>query len=70
MPATIRRFCSTEAGNQFIERGGQPLGMFQDTRYHEYYHTIEPGEMLVLYTDGVTEAQNPKGEEFGQRPAG
>jgi sigma-B regulation protein RsbU (phosphoserine phosphatase) len=43
-----------------------PLGMFKDTRYHEYYQTIEPGEMLVLYTDGVTEAQNPKGEEYGR----
>jgi sigma-B regulation protein RsbU (phosphoserine phosphatase) len=40
--------------------------MFRDTRYHEYYLTTEPGEILVLYTDGVTEAQNPKGEEFGR----
>ena len=27
--------------------------------------TIEPGQMLVLYTDGVTEAMNPSGEEYG-----
>jgi sigma-B regulation protein RsbU (phosphoserine phosphatase) len=40
--------------------------MFRDTRYHEYYLTTEPGEVLVLYTDGVTEAQNPQGEEFGR----
>jgi sigma-B regulation protein RsbU (phosphoserine phosphatase) len=51
---------------QFIERGSLPLGMFKDTRYHEYYLTIAPGDMLVLYTDGVTEAQNPQGEEFGR----
>src|SRR6476620_12003066 len=51
---------------KFIDRGSIPLGMFRDTRYHEYYLTIEPGEMLVLYTDGVTEAQNPKGEEYGR----
>jgi len=50
----------------FIERGSVPLGMFRDTRYHEYYLTTEPGEVLVLYTDGVTEAQNSKGEEFGR----
>jgi sigma-B regulation protein RsbU (phosphoserine phosphatase) len=55
------------AGNaRFIERGGLPLGMFRDTRYHEYYLTIEPREMLVLYTDGVTEAFNPQAEEFGR----
>ncbi|MGH9907418.1 MAG: PP2C family protein-serine/threonine phosphatase, partial [Pyrinomonadaceae bacterium] len=48
-----------------MKKGGLPLGMFRDTRYHEYFLTIEPGELLVLYTDGVTEATNPAGEEFG-----
>jgi len=50
----------------FIDRGSIPLGMFRDTRYHEYYLTTEPGDVLMLYTDGVTEAQNLKGEEFGR----
>ena len=50
----------------FIDRGSIPLGMFRDTRYHEYYLTTEPGDVLMLYTDGVTEAQNPQGEEFGR----
>jgi sigma-B regulation protein RsbU (phosphoserine phosphatase) len=49
-----------------MDRGGVPLGIFRDTRYHEYYLTIEPDELLVLYTDGVTEAMNPSGEEFGR----
>ncbi len=49
----------------FIDRGGVPLGMFRDTRYYEYYLTIEPGQLLLLYTDGVTEANNPEGEEYG-----
>jgi len=51
---------------RFIDRGSVPLGMFRDTRYHEYYLTTEPGEVLLLYTDGVTEAQNSHGEEFGR----
>ena len=55
---------TADGQHQFVERGSLPLGMFKDTRYHEYYQTIQPGEMLVLYTDGVTEAQNPKGEEY------
>ena len=50
---------------RFEERGGVPLGMFRDSRYYEYFATIEPGQMLVLYTDGVTEAMNPSGEEYG-----
>jgi phosphoserine phosphatase RsbU/P len=51
---------------RFIERGGLPLGMFRDTRYYEYYQAIEPGQMLVLYTDGATEAQGADGEEYGR----
>jgi serine phosphatase RsbU (regulator of sigma subunit) len=50
----------------FEERGGVPLGMFRDSRYYEYFQTIEPGEVLVLYTDGVTEAMNAAGEEYGR----
>jgi sigma-B regulation protein RsbU (phosphoserine phosphatase) len=55
-----------DGNSEFIERGSLPLGMFRDTRYHEYYLTTKPGDMLVLYTDGVTEARSPHGEEFGR----
>ncbi|HEU4511450.1 MAG TPA: GAF domain-containing SpoIIE family protein phosphatase [Pyrinomonadaceae bacterium] len=51
---------------QFIEHGELPLGMFSETRYHEYHLLIEPGDVLVLYTDGVTEASSPDGVEFGR----
>ena len=50
----------------FEERGGVPLGMFRDSRYYEYFETIEPGEVFVLYTDGVTEAMNPSAQEYGR----
>jgi sigma-B regulation protein RsbU (phosphoserine phosphatase) len=50
----------------FEERGGVPLGMFRDSRYYEYYATIDSGQLLVLYTDGVTEAMNAAGEEYGR----
>lgn len=50
----------------FEERGGVPLGMFRDTRYYEYFATIEPGQLLVLYTDGATEAMNRDREEYGR----
>lgn len=56
-----------DGNSEFIERGSLPLGMFRDTRYHEYYLTTKPGDMLVLYTDGVTEARSPQGEEFGRK---
>ena len=50
----------------FEERGGVPLGMFRDSRYYEYYATIDSGQIFILYTDGVTEANNPAGEEYGR----
>ena len=55
-----------DGNTRFIERGGLPLGMFRDTRYYEYYVSIEPGQVIVLYTDGVTEASNPEGVEYGR----
>ena len=51
---------------KYIDRGEQPLGMFRETRYHEYHLEFEPGDVLVLYTDGATEASSPSGEEFGR----
>jgi sigma-B regulation protein RsbU (phosphoserine phosphatase) len=51
---------------RFEERGGVPLGMFRDTRYYEYFAEIEPGQVLVLYTDGATEAMNRDREEYGR----
>jgi sigma-B regulation protein RsbU (phosphoserine phosphatase) len=57
---------NAQGKTRFIHRGEQPLGMFRDTRYHEYYLSFEPGDVLVLYTDGATEALNPAGEEFGR----
>src|SRR5256714_1860882 len=51
---------------RFEERGGVPLGMFRDSRYYEYFETIEPGEVFVLYTDGATEAMNSSDEEYGR----
>jgi sigma-B regulation protein RsbU (phosphoserine phosphatase) len=51
---------------RFIEYGEQPLGMFPETRYHQHHLRLRAGDVLVLYTDGVTEASNPEGVEFGR----
>lgn len=55
-----------DGGYRFIERGGLPLGLFKDTRYYEYYLPIDSGQVLVLYTDGATEATSPEGVEYGR----
>src|SRR5262245_57264813 len=50
---------------RFIDDGEYPLGMFRETRYHQFHVMLEPGDVFVLYTDGATEAESPSGEEFG-----
>lgn len=49
-----------------IEGTGLCLGMFADTTYEVGRREIAPGSVLCLYTDGITEARNEKGEEFGE----
>jgi sigma-B regulation protein RsbU (phosphoserine phosphatase) len=57
---------NADGSARFIEHGGLPLGMFRATRYYEYYLPIDTGQTIVLYTDGVTEALNDAGEEYGR----
>ncbi len=45
--------------------GGIPIGLFEDAAYDTGTRTLAPGDMLALFTDGVTEAPAPDGEEFG-----
>jgi len=47
------------------DRGGPPLGPFPDLGYASGEETIEPGDTLLLYTDGVTETMNPSRAMFG-----
>lgn len=44
---------------------GIPLGVFPDTEYQESRLSLGPGDRVVLFTDGVTEARAPKGALFG-----
>jgi phosphoserine phosphatase RsbU/P len=49
-----------------IEATGVPIGMFCAKEYGLKLHALDPGDTLVLYTDGVTEARNPADEEYGE----
>ena len=44
--------------------GDMAIGIFEDLEYHETSIQLGKGDTLLLYTDGVTEAVNPKDEEF------
>lgn len=57
-----------KSGNTIILRdGGRPLGIFQDEEYEDISAELESGDQIVFYTDGLTEATNSGGEEFGER---
>ena len=43
-----------------------PLGLIPGARYATNVTTMEPGDALLVYTDGITEALNPEDEEFGE----
>jgi len=40
--------------------------VFEDSQYIESHREITPGQIIVIGTDGVWEARNPKGEMFGK----
>jgi phosphoserine phosphatase RsbU/P len=50
---------------EYLVDGGLALGIMPDSRYEERPIALRPGDLLVLYTDGVSEAESPEGEQFG-----
>jgi phosphoserine phosphatase RsbU/P len=48
-----------------LETGGLPLGIKVDAAYETASLELRPGDALILFTDGVIEAFNESGEEFG-----
>ena len=60
---------AARTGAEFVERldrGGTVLGLFCDVEYEEGELRLESGDALVAFTDGLVEARNPSGEEFGE----
>lgn len=49
-----------------LEEGGLILGAFQESSYAQGEVKLRPGDRLVMFTDGVSEAINEEGEEFGE----
>ena len=78
LDSTNRTFVYSNAGHnppmlikpngdyRYVEYGDMPLGMFRDARYHQHFIRLEKDQVMVVYTDGITEAANADGEEFGK----
>ncbi|MFQ6008128.1 MAG: PP2C family protein-serine/threonine phosphatase, partial [Candidatus Zixiibacteriota bacterium] len=50
---------------EFLREGGPVLGIAKDASYEERPLFLCPGEMVIFYTDGVTEVFNEQGQEYG-----
>jgi sigma-B regulation protein RsbU (phosphoserine phosphatase) len=61
-PLLIRSTGSVER----LSDGGTVLGVFPDTSFDQGELPLESGDRLLFYTDGITEARDPNGEEYGE----
>jgi sigma-B regulation protein RsbU (phosphoserine phosphatase) len=62
-PVLLRRNSSAER----LEGGGGVLGIFSAWQFAEHEIQLTSGDRLLMYTDGITESRNLRGEEFGER---
>jgi sigma-B regulation protein RsbU (phosphoserine phosphatase) len=50
-----------------LEAGGLPLGVKEDAAYQSQTITLQPGDWLAIFTDGLVEAANERQEEYGEQ---
>jgi serine phosphatase RsbU (regulator of sigma subunit) len=66
LPPILRRASGRLQEVGSAETSGLALGMFEEAQYQTARVTIEPGDLLVLYSDGITEAENAAGRPFDE----
>jgi len=49
-----------------LQKGGIALGILKDIHLEDHSISLEPGDCVLLYTDGVTEAFSPEEEMYGE----
>jgi sigma-B regulation protein RsbU (phosphoserine phosphatase) len=62
-PALLMR--AMDGSIEKLERTGIPLGVLEEATWKRDRVRIEPGDVLVLYTDGITDAENTSDEFYG-----
>jgi sigma-B regulation protein RsbU (phosphoserine phosphatase) len=61
----IRKMSGASSVELLDQATGIPLGVTRGARYTMHTSALEKGDLLFLYTDGIIEARNRKGDEFG-----
>jgi hypothetical protein len=65
-PLLIRRNDSAAFDVRRLEEGGIVLGVQAGARYHQTEAVAQAGDLLVIFSDGISEAANAEEEEFGE----
>jgi len=55
-----------KSGLRRLSSGGMPVGFFEHAPYDDVVEQLDKGDVVVIYTDGVTEALDIHGQEFGE----
>jgi sigma-B regulation protein RsbU (phosphoserine phosphatase) len=63
-PPRLRR-CGESSVHALDEIGGPPLGLIEELEYDQTSLTLRPRDVLAFYTDGITEAMDAEGVQFG-----
>ena len=73
----IFRYCNAGHNPPLLVKGtgeierltamGTVLGILPELGYEDRVRKLEPGDLFVVYSDGVTESENPSGEEYGEQ---
>lgn len=50
-----------------LDKGGPPVGLFESSGYEEDSIQLLPGDLLVFFTDGISDAENPQGCDWSER---
>ena len=56
----------SQGGVTHLDKGGLILGLFEHAVFEEETVTLQPGDLLVTFSDGITEALSATGEEYGE----
>lgn len=65
-PAVVRRNDGTNAEVLRLEAGGPVVGLMDECEYSQSCLTLQPGDILVAFTDGISEAMNHDEEEWSE----
>ena len=61
-----KRTLTNDLGVDSIEVTGFPLGMFPEAEYDQMCLKLDPGDLVVFFSDGITDAVNSRGEQYGE----